>query len=88
VQNALDCELLVSRSIPSSKIVRNHNAKNLLFYAINTPYCIKKYIFCAIGCIKCSNLVIVTNNEERTIEKDGFKIDIVPVAKWGVPLAQ
>ena len=25
--------------------------KNFRFYAINTPYCIKKYIFCAIGCI-------------------------------------
>ena len=37
--------------------------------------------------LKCSNLVIVTNNEERTIEKDGFRIDVVPVAKWSVPLA-
>lgn len=32
----------------------------------------------------CSNLVIVTNNEERTIEKDGFRIDVVPVAKWSI----
>ena len=38
--------------------------------------------------LKCSNLVIVTNNEERTIEKDGFRINVVPVAKWRVPLAQ
>ena len=34
--------------------------------------------------LNCSNLVIVTNNEERTIEKDGFRIDVVPVAKWSI----
>ena len=38
--------------------------------------------------LNCSNLVIVTNNEERTIEKDGFRIDVVPVAKWSVSLEQ
>ena len=37
--------------------------------------------------LNCSNLVIVTNNEERTIEKDGFRIEVVPVAKWSVSLA-
>ena len=30
--------------------------QNFRFYAINTLYCIKKYIFCAIGCIKCDKL--------------------------------
>lgn len=34
--------------------------------------------------LNCSNLVIVTNNEERTIEKDGFRIVVVPVAKWSI----
>ena len=38
--------------------------------------------------LNCSNLAIVSNNEERTIEKDGYRIDVVPVAKWNVPLAQ
>lgn len=38
--------------------------------------------------LNCSNLVIVTNNEERTIEKDGFRIEVVPVAKWSVSLTQ
>ncbi len=37
--------------------------------------------------LNCSNLAIVSNNEERTIEKDGYRIDVVPVAKWNVPLA-
>ena len=38
--------------------------------------------------LNCSNLAIVTNDEERIIEKDGFRIDVVPVAKWSVSLAQ
>jgi predicted AAA+ superfamily ATPase len=38
--------------------------------------------------LNCSHLVIVTNNEERIIEKDGFRIDVVPVAKWSVSLTQ
>ncbi len=37
--------------------------------------------------LNCSHLVIVTNNEERCIEKDGYRIDVVPLAKWSVPLA-
>ena len=40
------------------------------------------------GELNCSNLVIVTNNDERTIEKNGYSIDIVPVAKWSVSLTQ
>lgn len=38
--------------------------------------------------LNCSNLVIVTNNEERCIEKDGYRIGVVPVAKWSVSLEQ
>lgn len=32
--------------------------------------------------LKCSNLMIVTNNEERIIEKNGYKIKVVPVIKF------
>ena len=38
--------------------------------------------------LNCSNLAIVTNDDERIIEKDGFRIEVVPVAKWSVSLAQ
>ena len=38
--------------------------------------------------LNCSNLVIVTSNEERIREKDGYRIEVVPVAKWSVSLAQ
>jgi predicted AAA+ superfamily ATPase len=34
------------------------------------------------GELNCNNLVIVTNNEERTIEKDGYKIDVIPISKF------
>ncbi len=44
-------------------------------------------IECA-GELNCSKLVIVTNNEERIIEKDGYRIDVVPVVKWSVSLAR
>jgi len=37
--------------------------------------------------LNCRNLVIVTNNDERVIEKDGYRINVVPVAQWNVPLA-
>ena len=40
------------------------------------------------GELNCSKLVIVTSNEERVIEKDGYRIEVVPVAKWSVSLAQ
>lgn len=43
-------------------------------------------IECAVE-LNCRNLVIVTNNDERVIEKDGYRINVVPVAKWNVTLA-
>ena len=38
--------------------------------------------------LKCSNLVIVTNNEERIIGKDNYKISVIPFFKFqpSVPL--
>ena len=41
----------------------------------------KSIVECA-GDLKCDNLVIVTNNDKRTIEKDGYKIDVVPVYEF------
>ncbi len=60
-------------------------------YDMSSPKTKKREVDSLTECaaeLKCSNLVIVTNDEERTIEKDGFRIDVVPVAKWKVPLAQ
>ena len=34
------------------------------------------------GELKCDNLVIITNNDEREIQKDGHVIKVVPFVKW------
>ena len=34
------------------------------------------------GELKCDNLVIVTYNYKCTIEKDGYKIDVVPITEF------
>ncbi|MCR5241562.1 MAG: hypothetical protein K6D61_01635 [Prevotella sp.] len=34
------------------------------------------------GELKCSNLTIVTNDDERTIERDGYTIAVVPIFKF------
>lgn len=32
--------------------------------------------------LKCNNLIIVTNNDEREINKDGYNIKVVPFVKF------
>lgn len=32
--------------------------------------------------LKCNHLSIVTNSDERTIEKNGYKIDVIPISKF------
>lgn len=34
------------------------------------------------GELKCDNLTIVTYDDERTIEKDGYRIDVIPISKF------
>lgn len=58
-------------------------------YDISSPKTEKREVDSLIECaeeLNCSHLVIVTNNEECCIEKDGYRIGVVPVAKWSVPL--
>ena len=60
-------------------------------YDMSTPKTEKREVDSLVECaeeLNCSNLVIVTNNEERIIEKVGYRIDVVPVAKWSVSLAR
>lgn len=54
-------------------------------YDMSSPKTEKREVYSLIECageLKCNNLVIVTNNDERTIEKDGYKIDLVPLFKF------
>lgn len=32
--------------------------------------------------LKCNTLIIVTNNDERVIEKDGYAIKVIPISKF------
>lgn len=54
-------------------------------YDISSPKTEKREVDSLVECageLKCSNLVIVTNNDERTIEKDGYQISLVPISKF------
>lgn len=54
-------------------------------YDISSPKTEKREVDSLIECageLKCSNLVIVTNTDERKIEKGGYKISLVPVSKF------
>ena len=54
-------------------------------YDLSSPKTEKREVDSLIECageLKCDELVIVTNDDERTIEKDGYMINIIPVAKF------
>ena len=54
-------------------------------YDMRNPKTEKREVDSIVECageLKCSNLVIVTNNDKRTIEKDGYKIDVVPISEF------
>ena len=54
-------------------------------YDMSNPKTEKREVDSIVECageLKCDNLVIVTNNDKRTIEKDGYKIDVVPIPEF------
>ena len=54
-------------------------------YDMSSPKTEKREVDSMIECageLKCDNLVIVTYNDKRTIEKDGYKIDVVPITEF------
>lgn len=54
-------------------------------YDMSSPKTEKREVDSIVECageLKCSNLTIVTLDEERTIEKDGYTITVVPVSKF------
>ncbi len=51
---------------------------------MSSPKTEKREVDSIVECaseLKCNNLTIVTYDEERTIEKDGYTIAVVPVSK-------
>ena len=54
-------------------------------YDMSNPKTEKREVDSIVECageLKCDNLVIITNNDKRTIEKDGYKIDVVPISEF------
>ena len=54
-------------------------------YDMRNPKTEKREVDSIVECageLKCDNLVIVTNNDKRTIEKDGYKIEVVPISEF------
>ena len=54
-------------------------------YDMSNPKTEKREVDSIVECageLKCSSLAIVTNNDKRTIEKDGYKIDVVPITEF------
>ena len=54
-------------------------------YDMSNPKTEKREVDSIVECageLKCRNLVIVTDNDKRTIEKDGYKIDVVPISEF------
>ena len=54
-------------------------------YDLSSPKTEKREVDSLIECageLRCDRLVIVTWGEERVIEKDGYRIEVVPVRKW------
>lgn len=54
-------------------------------YDMSSPKTEKREVDSIVECageLKCDNLVIVTNKDKRTIEKDCYKIEVVPISEF------
>lgn len=54
-------------------------------YDMSSPKTEKREVDSIVECageLKCDNLVIVTHNDKRIIEKDGYTINVVPVYEF------
>ena len=54
-------------------------------YDLSSPKTMKREVESLVECageLKCNNLVIVNNSDERTIEKEGYKINVVPISMF------
>ena len=54
-------------------------------YDMSSPKTEKREVDSIIECageLKCDSLVVVTYNEKRIIEKDGYKVDVMPITEF------
>ena len=56
-------------------------------YDMTSPKTEKREVSSLIECageLKCNNLLIITNNEEREIHTDGYNIKVIPFIRYGL----
>lgn len=58
-----------------------NNQKKERDILLSRPY-LTRHTQYDVGELKCSNLTIVTMNEERVIEKNGYKVKVLPIYKF------
>lgn len=69
-------------------VTRDGNRIEILIqvcYDLSSPKTEKREVDSLIECageLRCDRLVIVTWDEERVIEKNGYRIEVMPVRKW------
>ena len=69
-------------------VTRKENRVNQLIqvcYDLSSPKTERREVDALVECaeeLKCDNLVIVTYNEERTVEKNGHTVRLVPISKF------
>ena len=54
-------------------------------YDMSSPKTEKQEMDSIVECageLKCDNLVFVTYNDKRTIEKDGYRVNVVPITEF------
>ena len=54
-------------------------------YDLSNPKTEKREVDSIVECageLKCNNLIIVTNHDKRIIEKDGYKIEVLPISAF------
>lgn len=77
-RNDKEVDFVLRRSIHIERLVQ-------VCYDLSNPKTEKREVESLIECaeeLKCNNLVIVTNDDERTIEKNGYKIEVLPISKF------
>ena len=54
-------------------------------YDLSSPKTEKREVDAIVECageLKCDSLTIVTYDDDRTIEKDGYRIDVISISKF------
>ena len=77
-RNDKEVDFVLREGVRVARLVR-------VCYDMSSPKTEKREVDSVVECageLKCDNLVIVTYNDKRIIEKDGYRIDVVPITEF------